>query len=138
MNLTSIAGIAILDEKILIALRNPTGQMGNRWEFPGGKVENGETDEEAVIREFKEEFGIVVTVKEQVAAAVFSHNGEKINLHAYKIEVPHDGMLIPYELSEHSAYRWAYCSEIENLSFVDSDLLIFPQVKKLIESENEK
>ena len=41
----SIACIITDKDKILIALRNPVGDMGNRWEFPGGKVDPGETDE---------------------------------------------------------------------------------------------
>ena len=47
----SIACIAFKNDKILIAHRNSSGQMCNRWEFPGGKVEEGETDSQAIIRE---------------------------------------------------------------------------------------
>ena len=66
MSKISIACIAYDGEKILIAHRNPTGQMGGRWEFPGGKVEEGETDESAIVREFREEFGVTVSVNEKI------------------------------------------------------------------------
>ncbi|MBQ5569226.1 MAG: NUDIX domain-containing protein, partial [Treponema sp.] len=49
---TSITGIALDGDRVLVAKRNPVGQMGGRWEFPGGKVESGESDAEAVVREF--------------------------------------------------------------------------------------
>ena len=132
---TSIACIAFDGEKILIAHRNPTGQMGDRWEFPGGKVEEGESDEEAIIREFEEEFGVKVTVGEKIAETFFLHNEKQIALHAYNIQVPHDGIEKKYVLTEHSEYKWAAPAEIPTLNFVDSDLLIYPAVMKWIASK---
>lgn len=129
---TSIACIAFNNKKVLIAHRNPTGQMGNRWEFPGGKVEEGEDELTAIVREFEEEFGVKVTVGEKIAEAVFKHNGIERNLHAYVINVPHDGMTEKYVLTEHTEYRWAEIAEIPTLNFVDSDLLIYPQVVKYL------
>ena len=58
MNKKSIACIAFNEKNVFIAHRNHVGQMGGRWEFPGGKVEDGETDEQSIIREFEEEFGV--------------------------------------------------------------------------------
>ena len=56
----SIACIICNKGKVLIAHRNPTGQMGSRWEFPGGKVDDGETEQEAIRREMREEFDVDV------------------------------------------------------------------------------
>ncbi len=129
---TSIACIAFNDKKVLIAHRNPTGQMGGRWEFPGGKVEEGESEEDAVVREFEEEFGVKVSVEKMIAETTFKHNGAERLLHAYLIDVPHDGMAEKYVLSEHTEYRWAEIAEIPTLNFVDSDLLIYSQVAKYL------
>ncbi|MBQ1661043.1 MAG: NUDIX domain-containing protein [Treponema sp.] len=129
---TSVAGIAVNGSKVLIAHRNPTGQMGGRWEFPGGKVDGDESDTEALSREYDEEFGIEINVGKQIASASFEHNGETVNLHAYEIHVPHDGTEKKYELTEHSEYRWADINEIENLNFVDSDMKLYPDVKKFV------
>lgn len=129
---TSIACIAFDGKNILIAHRNPTGQMGGRWEFPGGKVEAGESDEQAVVREMNEEFGINVKVGEKVGETFFMHSGEQVALHAYEITVPHDGITQKYVLTEHSEYRWAAPTEIPVLNFVDSDMLIYPAVVKWI------
>ena len=125
---TSIACIAFNENKVLIAHRNPTGQMGGRWEFPGGKVEEGETEEQAVLREFNEEFGVNVTVGPQIASAIFKHNGNNILLSAHLVQLPHDGIAVPFTLTEHTEYRWAEFSEIPTLDFVDSDMMIYAQV----------
>ena len=135
MNKTSIACIAFKDKKVFIAHRNPTGQMGGRWEFPGGKVEQGETDEQSIVRELREEFGVTVKVGKQIASAAFKHNGDDFSLHAYLVEFPHDGIQKPFALTEHTEYRWAELAEIPTLNFVDSDMLIYPQVcKALVET----
>ncbi len=133
---TSIACIAFDGKNILIAHRNPTGQMGGRWEFPGGKVENGESDVQGIVREFKEEFGITVEVGEKITETFFKHNGEQIALHAYEIKVPHDGMTEKDVLTEHTEYRWAAPAEIPTLNFVDSDMLIYPDVVRWIASRS--
>lgn len=128
---TSIAGIAVDGRYVLIAHRNPIGQMGGRWEFPGGKVEEGETDSQALIREFREEFGIKIKPGKLIAQAVFEHNGSN-NLHAYSIKVPHKGNFFKYKLTEHTEYRWVDIDEIKTMNFVDSDLLLYPDVRKFV------
>ena len=138
MSKVSIACIALLNGKILVAHRNPTGQMGGRWEFPGGKVEPCETDKEAVIREINEEFGINVEVGEKIAEASFVHNEENVLLHAYRIFVPHDGIEKKYILTEHTEYNWIPIEDVLKLNFVDSDLLLYPKVKSYVLEELKK
>ena len=133
MSKTSIACIAEHKGKILIAHRNPVGQMGGRWEFPGGKVEENETDRDAVVRERKEEFGIRVKVLDEITENFFEHNGKKVALHCYHIKVSRRGVLIPYKLTEHTEYKWVDIGEIPVENFVDSDLLLYPEVKKYLE-----
>lgn len=132
MNKKSIACIAFNEKKVFIAHRNPVGQMGGRWEFPGGKVEDGETDEQSIIREFEEEFGVKVSVDKKIAEATFKHNGDDFSLHAYLIHLPHDGMTEKFALTEHTEYRWAELAQIPTLNFVDSDMLIYPQICKFL------
>ncbi len=134
MNKKSIACIAFDGKKIFIAHRNPVGQMGGRWEFPGGKVEEGETDEQAIIREFNEEFGVEVSVGQKIGEATFKHNGDDFTLCAYLVHLPHNGLTQKFVLTEHSEYRWVELAEIPSLNFVDSDMLIYPQVCKFLAS----
>lgn len=130
----SIACIAYENGKVLIAHRNPTGEMGNRWEFPGGKVENGESDEISIIREMSEEFGINVQVISKITTGSFMHNGAESLLEVYLIKVPHDGLSTTYALTEHSEYKWVNINDIPKDNFVDSDLSIYPEVVKFIDN----
>lgn len=130
---TSIACIVLDKRKILIAHRISKGDMGSRWEFPGGKVEDGESDKQAVVREFKEEFGVTVKkVDEQITTAEFRHNGEIRVLHAYRTFVPHKGRVLKYKLTEHTEYTWVDIDDVKLFNFVDSDLLLYPDVKNYI------
>ena len=131
---SSVACIAVAGRKVLVAHRNPVGQMGGRWEFPGGKLEAGESYVDAAVREFREEFGVDISVGEELAEAVFIHNDASVSLHAYRVFVPHDGMTVSYTLTEHSEYKWVEISEIETLSFVDSDMKLYPAVRRYVEA----
>lgn len=126
----SIAGIIERDGKLLIGHRLPKGEMGNRWEFPGGKVDEGETPEMAIVREFREEMGIDVVPGEHIATVSFTNKNGPVELLAYRISIPPDA---PIRLTEHSEIGWATIDEIRKLHFVDSDRLLLPFVEKAIQ-----
>lgn len=130
----SVACIACLNDKVLIAHRNPTGQMASRFEFPGGKVDEGESEEQAIKREMSEEFGIEVSVSEKITTGHFVHNEKESSLEVYLIKVPHDGMTEKYKLTEHTDYKWVSIDDIPVDNFVDSDLSIYPEVKKYLKT----
>lgn len=114
----SVAGILIHDGKAFVAKRGPEGSFRGCWEFPGGKVEPGESDEIALAREFEEEFGIAVSAKSLLGETVFPHRGKDRILAAWLIE------LAPFNkprLLEHEDMAWASAAELEALRLVDSD-----------------
>lgn len=129
----SVACIVYKDGKILVAHRIPKGDMGNRWEFPGGKVDAGETDQMAIVREMREEFGVKAVPGEKITSCSFFHKEKECFLNAYLVQLEHDGIEKPYVLTEHTEYKWVFPKEIENLSFVDSDLKIYHDVLKFLE-----
>lgn len=128
----SVACIALNGRKILVAKRILRGQMGGRWEFPGGKVEDGEDETVAAVREMQEEFAVEIQTGDVIATASFSHNGEEVALKALRIFPAHDGIECRYVLSEHTEYAWIDILDVENLFFVDSDLLLYPAVKNYV------
>ena len=136
----SIACIDYRNGKIFIAKRQMVGDMGGRWEFPGGKIEKGEDLQTAVVREMQEEFGVTVTVGRKITSGSFTHKGKPCTLDVLEVSFPHDGIEKKFELTEHTDYKWVDIDEIPQLNFVDSDLSIYNDVKKwcLKEYKNEK
>ena len=124
---TSIACIAFDGKKVLIAHRNPTGQMGNRWEFPGGKMESGETSEQALVRELKEELAVDVLVGDFVCTVEYDYPAFHLTMHCYLCTIA--GGKAP-ELLEHEASRWLSQAELRTVDWLPADL----QVVEALES----
>jgi 8-oxo-dGTP diphosphatase len=124
----SVAGIAVSGGKIFIARRKEGGDLGGKWEFPGGKVEEGETDEEALVREYREEFGVSVQAGPLLGTAVFEHRGVRRVLNGYRIYFSPAGC----KLAEHTRWLWASPGDIEKLDFAGSDLLLLPGLKSFL------
>lgn len=128
----SVACIDYRNEKILIAKRNPTGDMGGRWEFPGGKVELNEDVIFAIKREMKEEFGVDVKVGQEITKGTFIHQNQENLLLVYEVFFPTENTN-EFILTEHTECKWIDYKEIKNLCFVDSDLSVLQDVIKWIE-----
>jgi 8-oxo-dGTP diphosphatase len=131
----SVAGIAWDAGRFFIARRTGGGAMGDKWEFPGGKVEEGESDEEALKREYLEEFGVGVLTGAFLGSATFEHRGIPRMVKAYRIFFADTADLrSALKLSEHTQWRWASLNEIEGLAdagaFVDSDRKLLPSLKR--------
>jgi 8-oxo-dGTP diphosphatase len=129
VNAVSVAGIAVQGNRLFIARRLPGGDLGGKWEFPGGKVEKGESCEEALVREFQEEFGVMVTAGPRLASSSFEHRGVIRELRAYLIIFKN----LNFVLREHGAWKWADFAEIEKLDFAGSDRKLFPALKVYLE-----
>ncbi|MDR1256403.1 MAG: (deoxy)nucleoside triphosphate pyrophosphohydrolase [Spirochaetaceae bacterium] len=127
----SVAGIASQDGKLFIARRIEGGAMGGKWEFPGGKVEDGETCEQALRREFLEEFGVEAAVGARLAEAEFEHKGKRRSLRAFAIEF----LSRDFKLCEHTEWHWADYGEIEAADFAPSDLKLLAGIKRRLKQE---
>lgn len=130
----SVACIDYRDGKIFIAKRQNKGDMANRWEFPGGKIDEGEDFETAIKREMQEEFGVQVQVASHITQTSFMHKNKECFVDAFVVHFMEDGLSRPFKLTEHTDYRWANIDEIPSLDFVDSDLQLYPDIKKWSET----
>jgi 8-oxo-dGTP diphosphatase len=121
----SVAGIALEEGKFFIARRLPGGDLSGKWEFPGGKAEEGESDEDALIREYDEEFKVPVKIGVLLGTVSFEHRDVTHSLNAYRIYFSSQD----FTLREHAEWRWAALEEIEELDFADSDRKLFGLLK---------
>lgn len=121
-----VAGIIRNEEgKFLITQRNLKKAQGGLWEFPGGKIEAGETKEDAIVREIKEELTIDIRVDEYLDEKLFEYPEKTINLIAIKCTKV-GGEL---NLNEHEDARWISKDELDNFEFAPADHFIVNKLK---------
>lgn len=116
-----VAGIIYKEDKFLIAQRNLKKSQGGFWEFPGGKVEKGETYEEALKREIKEEFDADIEVKEYVGENIHHYPEKDIKLIFYKAELLSNTI----KLLEHEDFRWITKESKDKFEFSGADKAVF-------------
>jgi 8-oxo-dGTP diphosphatase len=114
------AAIITKDGKILIAQKGPADKRANKWEFPGGKIDQGETPEECLVREMMEEFEIGIRVGDFFVESLFSYSEGQLLVLAYFCTWI-DGILHP---TEHADYKWVEAQELNQYDFVPSDMAI--------------
>lgn len=124
----SAAGIAVRHGRVLVGRRKPGGDLGGRWEFPGGKLEAGETAEEALVREYDEELGVEATALGRLGRSSFEHRGRPYELVAVALSVSGD----EFVLREHDEFRWATAEELVSMDLAESDRALLPFVLPLI------
>jgi 8-oxo-dGTP diphosphatase len=125
----SVAGIVIEGKRVLIARRLPGGDLGGKWEFPGGKAEEGESPQEALIREYDEEFGVSVRVGDFLGESSFERRGQRRLLGAYRVEP----LSKEFHLADHAEWRWASLEEIGALDFAPSDRGLLPLLQAYLD-----
>jgi A/G-specific adenine glycosylase len=113
--LTMATGVLVHDGRILAQKRLSDDIWGNLWEFPGGLVEDGETPEQAVIREFMEETALSVNRPVPVGAFRHSYTRYRVTLHAFAVTLLSDPAAL--ELRAAQEHRWATWSQLRELAF---------------------
>ena len=113
-----VAALVKKDNKYLIARRiygDP--ESVGKWEFPGGKIEENETEEHAVERELKEEFDIVVKAKRYITNSIYSYTARTIDLRLYEC----DYVSGDFKLHDHSEYKFITKEELNNYDYCPAD-----------------
>jgi len=122
-----VAAIIISPEKeVLIAQRNLKKKFGGKWEFAGGKIEIGETHEEALHRELREELGISANIGKIFKTIHHQYPDFNIIMHFYFVEFPKQEI----KLLDHQTIKWVSLNEILKYDFVDADILLVMELKK--------
>lgn len=119
--------IIFFDNKILVTQRSEKMKLPLKWEFPGGKLEDGESEIDCIKREIKEEVNIEIEILEKISNSIYDYGTFKINLIPF-ISKYVSGEII---LSEHKDYKLLDKSELLNLDWAEADLPIVEEFLKL-------
>ena len=115
----------ICREGFVLATQRGAGQDEGGWEFPGGKMEPGETPEEALHRELREELAARIEIDRFLCTVENDMDVRHLVMHCYLARVP-DGHI---ELLEHKAARWVDARTIDEVPWLPADLKVVAEIK---------
>ncbi len=110
------------DKKVLIAKRKPDKPMPNKWEFPGGKLEENETLQECGVREIKEELDLDISIDEYLGFEDLSYKEQKFRLHFFTAHKIDENQIL--KLNEHTESEWIEVKDLHNYDLPAKELEI--------------
>ena len=123
----AVAVIVNDNDEIVISRRAADQHQGNKWEFPGGKLEAGESPEQALTRELKEELGVEVLAQQSLLELSHEYPDRYVNLYVYRIT---EFRGEPKGL-ENQALQWVLPVELNDINFLSGNKKIVAAVQAL-------
>lgn len=123
-----VAAVIINDNKVFCARRQDFGPLAKKWEFPGGKMEIGETKEEALMREAKEELDFDLKIDSHFITVTHQYPTFFITLHAFLCYTD----TFNIHSNEHLSTVWMDINSLDNLDWAEADLPIVEELKQFL------
>jgi 8-oxo-dGTP diphosphatase len=123
-----VAAAIIKKDEQIFATQRGYGEFKDGWEFPGGKIEKGETPDEALIREIKEELDTEIKVEELIDVVEYEYSEFYLKMYCFICSIK-SGNLI---LKEHEAAKWLTKDTIDTVNWLPADRGLIEKVKELI------
>jgi A/G-specific adenine glycosylase len=120
------AAVIFKKGRVYIQKRRAKGLMGGLWEFPGGKMESGETDIECLRREIKEELGVNIRIREKLMTHRHSYTRFRVTLHVFHCQI-HSGTLSPSACDD---WKWIKPDELKQYAFPAANVKIIKLLNK--------
>jgi 8-oxo-dGTP diphosphatase len=126
-DLVAVVGAAVIrDGRVLAARRTRPAAAAGRWEFPGGKVEAGETPDDALVREIREELGCDVVVERWLAGSAAIGPRHELTVAVVRLA---SGEPVPHE---HDAVRWLSAPELGDVDWLEPDRPFLAELGRLL------
>ena len=118
-----VAAIIIKDQQVFATQRG-YGEWKGMWEFPGGKMEPGETEEQAIVREIREELEVEIAVERKVCTVEYDYPQFHLRMHCFWCSIAQG---VP-QLKEHQSARWLAKEEWESVEWLPADVEVLEQL----------
>lgn len=123
-----VAAVIFKDGKVFATQRG-YGEFKDGWEFPGGKVEPGESPEDALRREIREELEVEVTVGDLIDTIEYDYPAFHLSMKCFACTIaggsPH--------LLEHEAAKWLTSTQLGSVDWLPADVTLIPKIEKMME-----
>lgn len=120
-----VSGIILKDGKILSAQRGG-GKYKGKWEFPGGKVETGESPKDALKRELMEEMDVEIEVKEKFISIEYSYPDFNLEMDCYICNLITEDIKLNY----HTDIRWLLPEHLKSVTWLDADIEVIEKLEE--------
>lgn len=128
MKTINVMAAVIMKEGKVFATQRGYGEFKDGWEFPGGKVEAGESPEEALCREIREELEVEVNVGDLIDTIEYDYPAFHLSMKCYACTIaggsPH--------LLEHEAARWLSADQLDSVAWLPADITLIPKIAGLL------
>lgn len=121
-----VAAIIKDSKNHIFATQRGYGEWKDFWEFPGGKMEDGETPEEALVREIREELSAEISVDNFLCTVEYDYPKFHLTMHCFLCSLLTDVL----HLNEHEAAKWLSKDELDNVCWLPADLEVIETLKK--------
>ena len=130
MKRIEVAAAVIVRDGSLLATERGYGPWKDWWEFPGGKMEDGETPEAALVREIREELDAELSIDKFLHTVEWDYPDFHLTMHCYLCSLTSDSL----RLNEHEAARWLTADTLRSVRWLPADLELLPLIEKELHS----